>query len=617
MNISKKKEDTEMKRRVLAFVLAAVMVLTVMGCGQSTDTETTAAQTEAVTEAEETESAAEEDTLYTAGTYTASSTGMNGAVTVEVTFDDDSITDITVTEQSETYGVGQGLSTSPVEVLPEKIVEYQSVNVESVTGATITSAAIKLAVMDCIEQAGGDSSAMETVTETADLPDAMEADVIIVGAGAAGLSASITAAEAGADVIIIEKQGVTGGSTARSGGKILAAGTPWQEAQDQEDDPDQMYEYLMSFSNGLINESLLRMFCDDSAENLAWLEDLGVQVQDVEPIHSSLTPWRVHNTLGGGGQTTGHGGQITVPLTEAAQELGVNIIYNTSAQELVTDEDGAVVGVIAETSDGQTVTFSGNAVILASGGYCSNTEMFERYADFIPVNYTSAPAGNVGDGLVMATAIGAKEFDSEGMQLVYCSFTCGVGINEESGLIVDAAGTRVVNEWTYQSHVAEALRLAGSPIAYYIATSNDPNATVQYGMTLDSTVSAGSVEELAELIGMDPAVLSATVDRYNELCDLGEDLDFGKPAEYMIPVEGETYYAIAMSPTASVTFGGLSINEEAQVLDVNDEPIENLYAAGEVAFTGLFGTEYPCCGMAIGSSVYFGRIAGANAAAEQ
>ena len=165
--------------------------------------------------------------------------------------------------------------------------------------------------------------------------------------------------------------------------------------------------------------------------------------------------------------------------------------------------------------------------------------------------------------------------------------------------------------------MAEALAQAKSPKGYYIATDNDPNPTVQYGLTLDSTVKAASVEELAQELSMDPAVLKATVDRYNELCAKGEDEDFGKPAEYMIPLEGDTYYAIAMNPGSSVTFGGLGINENSQVLDTQDQPIKGLYAAGEVAFTGLFGTEYPCCGMAIGSAVYFGRVAGANAAAEE
>ena len=116
---------------------------------------------------------------------------------------------------------------------------------------------------------------------------------------------------------------------------------------------------------------------------------------------------------------------------------------------------------------------------------------------------------------------------------------------------------------------------------------------------------------------MDAAALQATVERYNELCAKGSDDDFGKPAGYMIPVEGDTYYAFRMTPGSSVTFGGLQIDTGAHVLDTNDQPIPGLYAAGEVAFTGLFDAEYPCCGMAIGSAIYYGRVAAANAVAGQ
>ncbi len=612
-----------MKRKHLSVLLAASMVVSMTACGQKAEeaAETTAAPTTAAaTEAPSTEAATqpEEEGSFTAGTYTAASPAMKGELTVEVTFDGDGMTDIAVKDHQETYGIGYGLDTTPVEVMPGKMVEAQSVNVDSITGATITSMAIKRAVTDCIEQAGGDADAMAEVHDTVDCQETMDADVVVVGGGAAGLSAAITAAEAGADVVLIEKQGIPGGSTTRSGGKVLGAGTQWQTKQNFEDSPQQMYDYLMSFSKGLIDEKLLKNFCDASGENMAWLEEVGMKVKDVEPIHSSLTPWRVHNSEGGGGQTSGHGGQIIVPLAERAQELGVRFVYNTSGKELITGDDGAVTGVKAETADGKTITVNGKGVILATGGYASSEEMMARFKDFLPSNKnTTVPAGNVGEGLIMAEAVGAKNFESDGLQLVYVSYTCGVGINEESGLIVSAAGERVVNEWSYQSHVAMALAEAKSPMGYYIATANDPNPTVQYGITLDSTVKAATVEELAGQLDMEPEVLKATVDRYNELCAKGEDEDFGKPAEYMVPLEGDTYYAIAMNPGSSVTFGGLSINEESQVLDTDDKPIKGLYAAGEVAFTGLFGTEYPCCGMAIGSAVYFGRIAGTNAAAEE
>jgi flavocytochrome c len=602
-------------KKCLAMLLSASMVLSLAACASKNDSVESVTATESQT-ATVTEAVTEKDTAYTAGTYTATATGMKGDITVEVSFDATSILSVQVTDQSETYGLGQGMDTTPVEVLPGRIVEHQSVNVDTITGATITSNAILTAVADCINQAGGNSDAMEQISESYAYGD-QSADVIIVGAGAAGLSAAITAAENGAQVIIVEKQGIVGGSTTRSGGKILAAGTKWQEAQGYEDSPELMLEYLMSFDrNNQMDEEKVKAFCDNSLENINWLADLGVNILNVEYIHSSLTPWRVHNVVGGGGQTSGHGGQIVVPLYDKAVEEGVQIFYNTTATELLLNEDGSVYGVTASTADGNSVTFTGGAVILASGGYCHNEEMLSVYNDFLPTNiYSSVPASNTGDGISMAEAIGAKNTVAGGLQLVYVSFTCGVGINEESGLIVDAKGNRVVNEYTYQSHVAQALADADSPVGYYIATSNDPYPTVQYGMTLDSTPHASSIEELATLIGMDADTLAATVARYNELCELGVDEDFEKPAEYMIPVEGETYYAIAMTPTSSLTFGGLDTTLQSEVLDTNDQIIPGLYAAGEVAFTGLFADEYPCCGMAIGSAVYFGRIAGVQAAA--
>lgn len=213
--------------------------------------------------------------------------------------------------------------------------------------------------------------------------------------------------------------------------------------------------------------------------------------------------------------------------------------------------------------------------------------MLSRYNDFLPTNiYSGVPMTNVGDGLVMAEAVGAKNFDAPGLQLVYVSYDCYVGINEESGLIVTNKGERVVNEWSYQSHVAQALADAKSPCGYYItAVKNgacvEPYPMLAWGVTMENVPHAATIAELAEQIGMDASALEATVTRYNELCEKGEDEDFGKPAEYMIPVEGETYYAFYMTPGSSVTFGGLQIDTDAHVLDTNDQPISGLYAAAK------------------------------------
>lgn len=552
---------------------------------------------------------------YTAGTFTTTTPGHNGDITIEVTFDVDSITDIKITDHKETYGIGYGVATAPIDSLPAEIIKTQSLGVDSVAGATITSNALKRAVADCVDQAGGDSSVLKNVVVANNNKDEeYTADIVVVGAGAAGLAAAVTAKEAGANVIIMEKVGIPGGSTTRSGGKILAAGTDVQKNQGFDDNADLMFQYLMSFDHdGLMNETLVKKFCDNSLENFNWLVERGTIIQDVEAIHSSITPWRVHNALGGGGMTVGFGGQYIVPLDNEFETSGGKVIYNCEAKELLT-ENGTVVGVMGERKDGTTVTVNAKSVIICTGGYEHNEEMMARYASFLPDNSASAcPKTNVGDGLVMAEKVGAQIFDSEGLQVSYRDGKTGVGLFEESGLIVTDKGVRVSNEYSYKEHVATGLAEAPSPYGYYIATSNDPNKTVQYAMTVDSTYKASTLDELAEITGMDAETIKTTVARYNELCSKGVDEDFGKPAEYMIPIEGDTYYAIKLEPGSCVNFGGLVINENAEVLDTNNQVIPGLYAAGEVAFTGLFATEYPCCGMAIGSAIFYGRTAAQTA----
>lgn len=553
---------------------------------------------------------------YTPGTYTATTKGMKGEVTVEVTFDETSIKSVEVKEQAETFGVGYGLPSAPVETIPGKIVETQSLGVDLVTGATVTSNAIVNAVADTVEQAGGDADVLKAVQVPSENKDeVLEADVVVVGAGVAGLSAAITAAEAGANVVVLEKQGIPGGSTTLSGGKLLAAGTSYQEAQGYTGDtPDALFDYLKYVGTiggeGMIDDAKLHEFTDNALEDIHWLEDMGVNIINVEPIHSSITPWRVMNTLGGGGQTDGHGGQILVPMFHRFMETPAEIHYNVTVNEVLM-KDGRAAGVKGVRPDGTTVIVNADSVVIATGGYAQNREMMAHLG---VENYvTGIPKGNVGDGVKMATAVGADYYEAPGAQAVYVSFTCGVGINEESGMIVSDAGERVVDEFSYQSHVASALIRKGAQKAWYIASANEPYPTVQYGMTLDTTLKAETPEELAELMGVPADTFVKQFNDYNEMCAKGKDTQFNKPAEYMIPLEG-TLYAIEMNPSFTVTFGGLVTDLDSQVLDTEGNVIPGLYAAGEVALTGLFGDEYPSCGLAIGAGLRYGRIAGENAA---
>ncbi len=590
-------------KKCINSVLAILMAVSFTACSNGNST------------AAETPSSTSATTGYTAGTYTGEATGHNGALSVEVTVSEDKIESVEVKDHTETYGIGYGLKETPIEAIPTQIVENQSLAVDTITGATITSAAIVSAVSNALEEAGADVSALKVKGETVKAEDQeIDADVVILGAGAAGMSAALEASNAGASVVILEKQGIVGGSTTRSGGKLVAAGTPQQEeAGFSGDTADDLYNYLTTYDEyNEINPDKLREFTDHALEDVEWLEGLGVDVINVEPIHSSITPWRVLNTKGGGGQVSGIGGQISVPLYNAVEKTDTQIIYNCSADEILM-EDGKAVGAKGTMKDGSTVTVHAKGVIIATGGYAANHELGAAYY----ANYTtSVPAGNVGDGLTMAKEVGADVYDAKGVQEVAVSFTCGVGINEESGLVVNNNGERVVNEYTYQSHVATALRESGSEGGWYIATSSDPNATVQYGLTLDSTLSADTVSELAEKMGVDADTLEATITRYNELCDKGVDEDFSKPSEYMYKLEG-TLYAIQMNPVLTVTFGGINTDTGSHVLDTDGNVISGLYAAGETAFVGIFGSEYPSCGVAIGSSVHYGRLAGQNAANEE
>ena len=214
-----------------------------------------------------------------------------------------------------------------------------------------------------------------------------------------------------------------------------------------------------------------------------------------------------------------------------------------------------------------------------------------------------------------AEKIGALNYEHPAVQVVYTSLTCGIGINDESGLIVNDRGERVVNEWTYQYTVSDAIARSGSNCGWYITSGNEPYPGVQYGFQQavegkSRDAVADSIEELAEKIKVDPAVLKATYDRYCELVEKGVDEDFGKPAKFLHPIKGSKFAALRLHPCVTVTFGGLETDVSARVMKPDGSIIPHLYAAGEVAGTGMYGTQYPTCGTSIGGALFYGRIAG-------
>ena len=565
-------------------------------------------------------SAAWAEGTLTDGTYEGTGTGMGGELKVSVTVEEGAIADVTITQQAETYGVGTGMPTSPVETLPALIVENQTVEVDSVTGATISSRAIKTAVEDALTQAGAGEEQFHTPAAAAEYEETYEADVVVAGGGLAGLSAALSAAQNGASVVLLEKAGITGGSTTVSGGKLLGAGTAYQEAQGIEDSAEDLAAYMLSLGN-TGDEETVRLFSEKTAGAIDWLHENGVEFTDVERIHSSIPTWRVHNVKDGGWMIQGKGGSITVPMTQAVLDAGVTVLTDTAATQIIM-EDGKAAGLKAVHKE-QEITVNAGSVILCTGGFANNQEMtasvMQSFA-YMDEGYmiSSAAVGDTGDGITMAAEAGAWTDITPGGSVTYLDFTTGIGVGEEAGLIVDPAGERVCNEFTYQYVLSAELAKRGYNKAFYITDADDPNPSAQYGMTLENTIQAESAQELAQLLGMDEQALEQTITTYNEACAAGEDAAYGKNAEYLNELTG-TLYAFPMSPTVSFTFGGIMTDDDSHVLTEEGTVIEGLYAAGETAFARLLGTEvgvnYPSCGTSLSNDTIFGQIAGANAAA--
>ena len=536
-------------------------------------------------------------------------------VKVAVTLSEDRIEEVKILEHGEIKGVGYGLKTSPVETLPGEIVKHQSLGVPPVIGAEKTSKAIIKAATKAIAASGADTAALSTpIPRQKHEDEERTVDFLVLGGGAGGLAAGVEARQHGEDVLIVEAAGVTGGSAARSGGKVMAPGTKWQHAVGIYDSPDMLYEYMMEQGKGMVDPKKIRFFVDRAYENLLWLEGCGWKCQDVEPIHESIVSWRVYNSEGGSYMCAGQGGHITYAMHETYERLGGEIVFECSLKNLIV-EDGVVKGAVCEYAGGGTLTVHAKNVLLATGGFAANREKLEGLYPQMKGYFTDVPKTNVGKGVEEAVKVGAKEYVSPGVQVNYMSISSAmIGIKEEAGLILDADGHRVVNEWSYQYVVGDALMRTKKDHGWYVTCGNETYETVnrafEAGKTSDpKDVYADSLEELAEKMGVEYATLKATVDRYNELSEKGVDEDFGKPAEFMFPIKGPKYAAFYYTPCITVTFGGLETDLAARVLDVDGNIIPGLYATGESAPTGIYGTIYPGCGTSIGSAVLWGRVA--------
>lgn len=570
-------------KKTISIIIALSMVISLAACGNKE---------------------VEEKGIFTAGTYDEVGTGKYGDVAVSTTFTSDRIEKIVVGDHSET----QGFFEVPVEKIPAAIIESQSLAVDVITGATMTSDAILEAVEKAAVNAGADISKLKEKVNSEEKPgESVEytTDVVVVGAGIAGLSAALEAHNNGAKVILIEKMPIAGGSTIRSGGKILAAGTDIQKANGIEDTPEAFKDFLVEVGENEINEEYAAMIANNSAENIQWLIDNGVEMnENIEVLHSTIQPAR------GLWTAEGTGAGFTQPLEAKLKEEKVEILYSTPATELI-EKDGTVIGVMASNDNGDTITINAEVVILATGGYTHNKEMMAEFHPFLKNVVTNTSEGNTGDGIIMGEKVGANLIMKEGAIDIATNPMTYYGYGEEfKGLFVSESGERFLDESIF--HFTRTRVMLEKGINNFWAITPEYNDRVGESIAAGFGFEANTIEELQELIKGEKLI--ETVNQYNALAKNGSDTDFGKKAEYMKPIEGEKVYALKMILSNSGTFGGLDTDIDSRVVREDGTVIKGLYAAGEVGSGHFLHKEYPGSGTAIISFLTFGRIAGENAA---
>ena len=448
--------------------------------------------------------------------------------------------------------------------------------------------------------------------EAATAEEVINTDVVIIGAGGGGLSAAIEAHDAGANVVIVEKMPFTGGNTARATGGINAAGSMFQERDGIEDSPELHYADAMAGGEDKNDPELLKFMTENGADAVAWLTELGADVSEVGTAGGASVK-RIHRPVGGGAV----GNHIVEVLTANAEERGIKIMLQTEATEIMM-QDGDATGIKATSGD-TSYTINAESVVIATGGFGANEDLFAKYQPQLEGYVTTNQPGATGDGILLGEAVGADFTDIEEIQIhpsVHQESASLIteGVRGDGAILVNTDAVRFTNELLTRDKVSANILAQENNYAYLIFDQHvlDTLGAINKYIDQGFVTEAATVEELAEKLGLDPATLSETVATYSADAVNGVDTAFERDI-IESTLETAPYYAIQVAPGVHHTMGGLKINADAQVISTEGEPIDALYAAGEVT-GGVHGAER-LGGNALTDIVVFGREAGINAAA--
>ena len=633
-------KKAQIKKSVSALAMAAVIAVSLFGYGCGAKSASTSSD------------------AGVSGDFTGTAKGFGGDVSVTLTLTDGAITGCTAEGKDETEGVGS----QAIAKMPGEIAESGSIAVDGVSGATITSTAIKEAAAAALTAAGLNPDDYKTAVENnATAEDStVDADVVVVGAGGAGMTAAITAAAEGKSVVVLESQSMVGGNSVRATGGMNAAKTVYQDENefgesagvektlktaaekyaDNEtitalaktvseqwaayqanptgyfDSVELMELDTMIGGKGINDPELVETLCANSADAIDWLDEHGITLHNVSSFGGASVK-RIHRPVNAEGKTVSVGSYMIPLLQENCEKAGVKMMLDTTATEILTDANGAAVGVKATGASGETVTVNAKAVVLATGGFGANLDMVVKYKPELKGFMTTNAPGIQGQGIEMAQAIGAATVDMDQIQIhptveANTAALITEGLRGDGAILINEEGQRFIDEVGTRDVVSAAEIAQTGSYSWLVVDQAmaDASSVIQGYIKKGYTVTGSTYEELGKAMGVDAAAFAETMEKWNGYVEAKNDPDFGRTS-FANPLNTAPYYAVKVTAGVHHTMGGLKINANTEVLNEKGEVIPGLFAAGEVT-GGVHGANR-LGGNAVADFTVFGRIAGAAA----
>ena len=633
-------KKAQIKKSVSALAMAAVIAVSLFGYGCGAKSASTSSD------------------AGVSGDFTGTAKGFGGDVSVTLTLTDGAITGCTAEGKDETEGVGS----QAIAKMPGEIAESGSIAVDGVSGATITSTAIKEAAAAALTAAGLNPDDYKTAVEkdAAAEDSTVDADVVVVGAGGAGMTAAITAAAEGKSVVILESQSMVGGNSVRATGGMNAGKTVYQDENefgesagvektlktaaekyaDNEtitalaktvseqwaayqvnptgyfDSVELMELDTMIGGKGINDPELVETLCANSADAIDWLDEHGITLHNVSSFGGASVK-RIHRPVNAEGKTVSVGSYMIPLLQENCEKAGVKMMLDTTATEILTDANGAAVGVKATGASGETVTVNAKAVVLATGGFGANLDMVVKYKPELKGFMTTNAPGIQGQGIEMAQAIGAATVDMDQIQIhptveANTAALITEGLRGDGAILINEEGQRFIDEVGTRDVVSAAEIAQTGSYSWLVVDQAmaDASSVIQGYIKKGYTVTGSTYEELGKAMGVDAAAFAETMEKWNGYVEAKNDPDFGRTS-FANPLNTAPYYAVKVTAGVHHTMGGLKINANTEVLNEKGEVIPGLFAAGEVT-GGVHGANR-LGGNAVADFTVFGRIAGAAA----